>query len=152
MDGLNLMIAAELERIRKETDSDFTAFAAPRRDESSWRWTYASGSLNGRYALLAVKPGRGIVGAALRTERVIVLDRHRHALDLRKEDSPLLMAERLEAVAAVPVLLPNGPQGVLLLGARSPMDYDSASIEKLYESAKRLSSVFSQAADNPSVS
>jgi nitrogen regulatory protein A len=152
VDGFNPTIATQLEQLRNETGCDFAAFAVPLSDKASFHWNYASGNLNGRYTKLTVKSGRGIAGTALRTERAIVLDHHRYAADLRKEDSPLFTAERLEAAAAVPVLLTNGFKGVLLLGSRSPRDFDASFVEKLYEAARRLSLVFSQSTDNPSVS
>jgi nitrogen regulatory protein A len=152
MDDLNPTIAAALEQFRNETEGDFAAFAVPLSDKASLHWNYASGNLNRRYTQLTVKSGRGIAGTALRTERAVVLDRHRYAADLRKEDSPLFTAERLEDAAAVPILLANGFKGVLLLGCRSPRNFDTFFVEKLYEAARRFSLVFSQSPDNPSVS
>ncbi|WP_052487230.1 GAF domain-containing protein [Gordoniibacillus kamchatkensis] len=154
MDGCAAAMVAELDRLRLETGSDFAAFAVPLEGEASWRWSCASGNLNSRYKGLVIKSGRGIAGSALRTGRAVVLGRHRYASDLRKDDLPLLSAERLEAAAAVPVTVPaaGGSKGVLLVGARSPRDYDAASVEKLCESAQRITDSLSPSDGNPSVS
>jgi nitrogen regulatory protein A len=143
MNGLNPTIAAELNQLRLDTGSDFAAIAVPCGDKAALHWNYASGNLNHRYSQITVKSGRGIAGTALRTERAVVLDHHRYAADLRKEDSPLLTAEKLEAAVAVPVLFTNGTKGVLLLGSRYPRDFDAPLVEKLYKGAKRFSLQFS---------
>lgn len=138
MDSFDLRLAGELEWLRDVTGSDLVAFAAPGKQQSQWRWISALGESSDRFLRLAVQPGRGIAGAALRTGRTIVLDRHRDAFDLRKADAPLLVTERLSSVAAAPVLLNGKAVGLLLLGSRSERDYDNDSVRLLTDASSRI--------------
>jgi nitrogen regulatory protein A len=131
----------ELERLLAATGSDFAAYAAPDGREPLWRWVYACGGTSDRLLRLAVRPGRGIAGAALRTGRAVVLGRHRNAAGLRMEDTALLLAERLESVAAAPVLIDAAPIGLVLLGSRSERDYDQAAVRLLTDASLRLAHI-----------
>jgi nitrogen regulatory protein A len=141
MDSFDIPFDSELERLRAATGSDLAAYAAPADSELRWRWVRAAGASGVRLPRLAVQPGRGIVGAVLRTGRPIVLDRHKHAAQLRKDDAQLLLAERLSTVAAAPVLRSGSATGVLLLGSRTGKDYDSAAVQLLTAAAARLEAV-----------
>ncbi|MCZ8514783.1 GAF domain-containing protein [Paenibacillus filicis] len=141
MDSFDSRLASELQRLRDETGSDLVAFAVPVSQLSQWRWVRVIGAESERILRLAVQTGRGIAGAALRTGRTIVLDRHKNANDLRKEDASLLLAERLSSVAAAPVIYDGNAVGLILIGSRSEKDYDNAAVQLLGDTSSRLAAV-----------
>ncbi|MCD1258589.1 GAF domain-containing protein [Paenibacillus athensensis] len=138
MDSFEAQLLGELERLRVETGSDVAAYAAPARRSPLWGWVRVAGEVGRRFVRMAVQPGRGLVGAALRTGRAVVLDRHRDAADLRREDAALLLTERLIAAAAAPVLRDGHAVGLLLLASRRERDYGVDDVRLLTESALRL--------------
>lgn len=140
MDSFDSLLAIELEWLRDQTGSDLAAFAAPIPQQPQWRWIRAIGESSDRMMRLAVQPGRGVAGAALRTGRTIVLNRHRNAYDLRKEDAPLLLMERLSSVVAAPVLYEGKAVGLILLGSRSEKDYDNEAVQLLADTSSRIAS------------
>lgn len=141
MDSFDARLANELQRLRDETGSDLAAYAAPDSPQSKWRWKRAVGESGTRLLRLTVQPGRGIAGAALRTGRTIVLDRHRNASDLRREDAPLLLSERLSSVAATPVVVEGRVVGLILLGSHSERSYDDATLQLLTDTSARIAAV-----------
>jgi len=138
MDSFETQLVHELERLCAETGSDVAAYAAPARLSPLWGWVRVAGKVGRRFMQLAVQPGRGLVGAALRTGRAVVLDRHRDAYDLRREDAALLLPERLSSVAAAPVLHNGQAVGLLLLASRTGRDYGQDDVRLLAESALRI--------------
>ncbi|MFC0212200.1 GAF domain-containing protein [Paenibacillus chartarius] len=141
MSELERAIAVEVDLLRSGTSSDYAAYAAPIPGEPLWRWRGMSGSISQRTALLAVRPGRGIAGAVIKTGRTIVLGRHRNEADLRKEDALLLETERLVAAAAVPVNVSGVTQGLLLIASREPRDYDADDMMRLNAAAEALAAM-----------
>ncbi|GAB2700896.1 GAF domain-containing protein [Paenibacillus thermoaerophilus] len=140
-----LSLSEAIDRLRADIGCDFAAFAQPDPAHAAWRWTHASGSESGRYLRLTVRPGRGVAGIALLTGRLVASDRHRYAADLRKDDAPLWIPERLESAAAVPVRLGKQRTAVLLIGRRDPGPFAPGQLEGLQEAAERLALLFAAA-------
>jgi len=136
MDTNDSRLRDALEQVRERTGSDIAAFAVSAG--RGWHWVEAAGNTSERFLRLAIQPGRGIAGAVLRTGRAVALDRHRNAADLRREDASLLHAEQLNAVAAAPVEHGGATVGILLIGARTPKDYDAEAMQLLVQASSLL--------------
>lgn len=81
------------------------------------KWHYVSGNLNDRYKMIILRKGRGLAGMVMKTgKRMIIAD---VVASLSPEDKikyPILIAENLTAMVAIPLCYNNQVYGVLLLG------------------------------------
>ena len=96
------------------------------------KWHYVSGNLNDRYKMIILRKGRGLAGMVMKTgKRMIIAD---VVASLSPEDKikyPILIAENLTAMVAIPLCYNNQVYGVLLLGQRdgkSLPDYETLDI------------------------
>ncbi|MDP5275618.1 GAF domain-containing protein [Chengkuizengella axinellae] len=141
MGSLQPEIEKHLEGIRLLSSSDFVGFAILDKEEYIIRWKYVSGNRNDRYKRIRLRPGKGIAGQVIKHGRPVIFDTQydRSLIDLR--EYPILLAESLEAVAAVPVTLKNAVTGVLMIGSRILRDFDKQTIELLESIAEQLGSM-----------
>lgn len=137
------IIIVQLEHIRVRTHSDFAAMALPLGQGSGLlHWSCAAGNTNRRYEQMKVKRGRGLAGLALQIGRLLTWDAasgDAAKLHGMYRDCPVLMAEGLQAAAAVPLhsfLLPDA--GLLLVGRRQPNAYSAAELLDVQTCAEAL--------------
>ncbi len=110
-------------KIRELTASDFSGLAWIVYPENRIRWLHVSGNLNLRYSQLALKPGRGLAGQVIRQGRPLIVNSTMEDYEQMKHEYPIMSVENLRSVMALPVLLRQDTDGVLLAGRRTPHAY-----------------------------
>ncbi|MBD2847660.1 hypothetical protein IDH44_20915 [Paenibacillus sp. IB182496] len=131
-------LGAYIEEVRQRTASDFAALALPLPGGGRYSWQYASGNLNMRYRQMLVRRGKGLPGRALLLDRLVVWDGNGDAGEGHLGDSPIVLAERLLAAAALPLPLVADRRAVLLAGLRTPGCELTAWLLELAVQADRL--------------
>ncbi|WP_409344665.1 GAF domain-containing protein [Paenibacillus sp. MBLB4367] len=134
-------VSGELDAIRLLTASDVTALAWVESGQKRIRWSHMSGNDNERYKHIAHRSNQGIAGTVVRTGRSVKSDTSDAALAKVCRDDPLMIAEKLNAVMAAPIVRQGEVQGVLLAGKRSGNAYSSANMEQLVQAGRRLASL-----------
>ncbi|PYI52536.1 GAF domain-containing protein [Paenibacillus flagellatus] len=133
-------LQTELDALRLATSSDFAAAAFAGGADRGIRWIGASGSVGERYRLLVEKESaadRGIAGWVVRHGRPFVVCGTESNAEGRRTKYPLLLAEKLTAIAAVPIRDGADVVGALLIGQRTERAYDPADTEMLEREAER---------------
>lgn len=148
-----------LDRLRLLTNSDLAALALHDRMSRYMKWSFISGSRNGKILTMKITPGVGPAGMALRLGR-----EYRHgaaagsvSCDIGhgaggspvspnvSESCPAMLAERLVTAAAYPLLKLDGPiiGGLLLLGRRAGDVYGDCERLAAEESLTAIKAVWS---------
>ncbi|MGO4888053.1 GAF domain-containing protein [Anaerobacillus sp. MEB173] len=130
-----------LTSLRNQTSSDFSALASFDKVKREIRWIFVSGNKNERYKKMMLKPGVGIAGKVIRFGHTIVIDKNVPDLDNQRLNSPIMLAEELCSVVAVPVMVNNKISAVLLVGHRSDREYTENDIDILMETSEYIGSL-----------
>ncbi|EOH96970.1 hypothetical protein UAY_02702 [Enterococcus moraviensis ATCC BAA-383] len=110
-----------IDQIKVDLKVDFVALALSTVNEITKirviRWNYVAGNTNQNYKKIRLQVGKGIGGIVWRTGRPY------QATDLQKQpeklvELPITRMEKLETIAAFPVLKSGEVKGVLLVGYR----------------------------------
>ncbi|MDO7906837.1 GAF domain-containing protein [Paenibacillus sp. JX-17] len=142
MPELPAEIQREIDLVCTDSRSDIAGVALAALPEGKVGWLYVSGSRNGRYRRIIVKPGRGIAGLTLRSGRPVKLDDAEPDLAKLRQNSPLMLAEQLHAAMAVPLRSADGQAvGVLMVGRRSPHVYTPEDLKSAESAAAKLRSL-----------
>lgn len=131
-------IAAGMERIRLETDSDFAGLGLIDTNIRKLRWSHALGSISKRTLLVEQKPSAGISGAAIRSGRPASTSAAMTDAERFKLGEPILLAEQLRIAVSVPIETSEGITGVILLGRRSLQAYRAEELECATMLTKKL--------------
>ncbi|MCP1312581.1 GAF domain-containing protein [Paenibacillus tyrfis] len=134
-------IAEQLHRLRLDTHSDFVAVALPDSDQRI-RFHYADGNDNDRYRHMIVRSGRGVAGVAILLDRMSRLEKGHPQFEKLRLECPVMLAEKLYAAVAIPVILPLNRRGVLLTGSRSFETYTDHETELMLMTAEAISEWF----------
>ncbi len=124
----------QLNDLRVNEGYDFAGVALYEHHNSSApiKWHYVSGNTNQRYKMIILCKGRGLAGMVMKTGKRMIIDDV--ASSLSPEDKikyPILIAEDLTAMVAIPLCYNNQVYGVLLLGQRDGKalpDYETLDI------------------------
>lgn len=122
----------EIDRLRDRFRFDFVSLALvqPAEDRFVLTWQYASGNLNERYKRIVLHSGKGIAGIVFKTGKPMLIQNV--AADLSSKDLfnyPIIVAERLKSLGALPLWEEKRVVGVLLAGFRTEYRLDEASFE-----------------------
>ncbi|REK68287.1 MAG: GAF domain-containing protein [Cohnella sp.] len=128
----------ELEQLRELISVDVAALAWYRERERRLVWEVASGCGDERYRMLSIRIGRGLEGTVPRIGRPLILDPCNPGTARMKEQSPLMLVEKLQVAAGFPVLSQGRLKGVLLAGNRSVRCYTPENLAVLQLSANWL--------------
>lgn len=123
MERVRGLVEKELALLRELVSADVSAVAWKRREDGGWSWWAAAGCGDDRHRQLAVRMGRGPEGRAPRIGRPVVVDDAHRELSAVREESPLMVVERLQAAIAYPIVGSAGVDGVLLAGNRDARAY-----------------------------
>ena len=105
---------------------------------SMLRWKYTYGATNQRVQRMAMRPGQDLVGTALRTGRTVMLDEQSRG-EYTPDRCPLMLAERLVCAIAVPLFKQGSlPDGVLLVGSRTPRTFSPEIVMQTEQTARQL--------------
>lgn len=148
MESLQKTIEAHLCALRQETSTDFAALAWSDSEEQTIRWKFASGNRNQRYKKIVLRQGMGIAGYVIRTGRPTILSSFSPKSVDDPREYPILLAEGLQSVVAVPVTVQGRVRGVLLVGCREARTYDDQTVLQVSESAERLSDLLQEGLDD----
>lgn len=140
-------IQLELDALRIETGSDFSALAEVDRMLRRIEWKYVSGHLTDRYLEMTGRAGRGIDGLVLRHGRSLISGVNAPG---DPAETPIMAAEYLQSAAAVPVTDGGDIIGVLLVGMRAARTYSPEDVERIYRTAERLTRLQEMKRWNPS--
>ena len=111
----------EVERLREKFGCDLVALALVETAEQQYvlKWQYVSGNSNDRFKRIVLQSGRGVAGLVFKTGKPL---RVPCVAEFVKKDGlfsyPIIMSEKLQSVAAVPLWNKGRVAGVLLCGCR----------------------------------
>lgn len=111
-------VRTRLEQVRQQLSCDFSAVARLDRGENRIRWECVSGNISTRLFQMSKKPGSGISGHVVRYGRPIVLDASTPNLEQERNKYPIMLAERLNSIIAVPLHRNEQIEGALIAGNR----------------------------------
>lgn len=134
-------ISEFIHHIRLSTRSDFAALALLSQDGRRYRWQYTSGNQNDRYKQMVVRKGKGLAGMAVLLGRTLTIDSQSDLSIKLDMDSPLMMAEGLQAAAAIPVREAVGDHGVLVIGIRRTYCYSENELREFQGFADDLANM-----------
>ncbi|HTG70829.1 MAG TPA: GAF domain-containing protein [Candidatus Udaeobacter sp.] len=141
MKTIGVNVTACIERLRLETGSDFATLGLIDTGKRKLCWSYAAGSMSERTLLVEQKPTAGLSGIAIRSGRTAstgaaLTDKERFEME-----EPVLLTEQLRIAASMPLVMPNGIAGVLLIGRRSADCYAADELEKAFSLTKELATI-----------
>ncbi|GIO32055.1 MULTISPECIES: GAF domain-containing protein [Paenibacillus] len=122
----------EIDRLRDRFQFDFVSLALVQSAEDRFvlTWQYASGNLNERYKRIVLHSGKGIAGIVFKTGKPMLISNVTTDLNARDLfNYPIIVAERLKSLGAVPLWEGKRVIGVLLAGYRAENRLDAASFE-----------------------
>jgi len=151
MEQIKIEIIKQLDNVRNETTSDFSAFATLRQNDQIIQWNYVSGNTNNRYKNMIGRPGKGLAGFVIRADRAMVIDESTPNYLQKRLDYPIMLAENLQAAVAVPVKADNKTVGVLVIGSRTAKTYTSRELKNIDVTAEALASAYHKRKDNISI-
>lgn len=134
----------EMDAIKAATFSDIAALAWLEGREQRIRWLHMSGNDNERSKYIAHRTNQGIAGTVIRTGRPFSIDASPAELSKARKDDPLMLAEKLLSVIAVPIVQHGEVRGVLLAGKRTENAYTGADIDFLAGAGGRLAEFISK--------
>ncbi|MEI5993447.1 GAF domain-containing protein [Candidatus Enterococcus mansonii] len=114
-------VQQQIDQIKSELTVDFVALALSTINNVTKvreiRWKYVAGNTNQNYQRIRLQVGKGIGGIVWRTGRAY------QATNLQNQSEklvelPITRMEKLETIAAVPVVKKGEVKGVLLVGYR----------------------------------
>jgi nitrogen regulatory protein A len=111
-------LANALETYREMLELDYAAIAKVDERDNQIRYECVTGNRTNRHVHFVNRPGNGIAGHVVRHGRPAVYDRNRPDLPDLKMKYPIMLAEKLEAVLAVPIFHDEIVSGVLLGAVR----------------------------------
>lgn len=133
-------IQGKIEKIKSVCDFDFIllCFLQDENHPSKWKQVYASGNRSSRYMRIVVQKRIGLTGLAMKTGRPhFIINAEKEIQKKELTQYPIIMAEKLKSLGAVPLLANNQVIGVLLAGFRSVNQMTDGCIEKFKNEVHR---------------
>ncbi len=120
-DESNVDYQQEIDTLRNRFGFDFVSIALvqPAEDQFVLTWQYVSGNLNQRYKRIVLHSGKGVAGIVFKTGKPVFMKNVNTGLDSKDLfNYPIIVAEQLQSLGAVPLWKGNRVMGVLLVGFR----------------------------------
>ncbi len=143
MGSLHGDIEASLSELRRLTATDFAAIAWL-DTEQMIRWKYASGNRNDRYKRIVLRFGKGIAGKVMSSGRPMILDSFSPKSGDDPREYPILLAEGLKSIVAVPITTNERVKGVLLVGCRTARVFEDDVVELIISVSEQLETLLRQ--------
>lgn len=126
----------EIDKLRDRFQFDFVSMALvqPAEDRFVLTWQYASGNINERYKRIVLHSGKGIAGMVFKTGKPMLIQNVN--VDIESRDLfnyPIIVAEQLKSLGAIPLWEGSRVRGVLLVGYRNENRLDQAAFERFQE-------------------
>lgn len=136
---LDTTIQNKIENIRKRCEFDFIklAFFQGREMDRNIKPVYASGNRSMRYMRIVLQTRKGLAGQVLKTGRpafVINVDEEIKQTDFHQY--PIIMAEGLKSLGALPLFEESKVIGVILAGFRTKNKMTNELIERFKSEVK----------------
>ncbi|MDN4071093.1 GAF domain-containing protein [Paenibacillus vini] len=130
----------KIDQLREQLGYDFVslAFAQSASDGFVITWQFASGNLNNRYKRILLQSGKGIAGIVFKTGKPMLVSNVKEELSPQDlfNDYPIIISERLNSLAAIPLYQLDRVEGVLLAGFREGKTVTKNNFRQLYDSLK----------------
>lgn len=122
-----------IEQLAEQGNFDFYGVGELNSDKRKLQWVWAKGSVSSRTLNMAQTRRTGLAGAAIRSGRLVVCDESIiHSEWGRMHDNdPVMLAERLQAAAAVTVVCDGLVCGVLFVGYRTTHRIKETELESI---------------------
>ncbi|MDC3417859.1 GAF domain-containing protein [Aquibacillus salsiterrae] len=105
--------------LREVVSCDFTGIALQKHSGMDIIWPYVSGNTNEKYKYITVRFGKGVAGKIISSSSPMLIEQFPENTLGKSTDYPILLAEKLISVYAVPIVLNGIPKGVILIGYRT---------------------------------
>lgn len=135
-----------LEQFRSALALDYAAVARVDERDNQIRYEQVTGNKTNRHIQMVKRPGNGIAGLVVRHGRPVRIDAGRDDLAELKTQYPIMLAEKLEAVLAVPIFRGEAVGGVLLGAVRRSRRFSSDETERAAEWAKDMAAAWQNSA------
>ena len=124
-----------IDQLRQQFDFDFVALNIVNTIDDSpiLKWQYAAGNLNNRYQRVVLHPGKGIAGTVFKTGKPMLVKNVDE--EIPKSELfcyPIILAENLKSIYAVPLWENHRVVGVLLVAFRKQNSFTDTSFEKFH--------------------
>ncbi|WP_374954625.1 GAF domain-containing protein [Paenibacillus sp. AR247] len=132
----NYQYQAEIEKLRDRFQFDFVSLALvqPAEDRFVLTWQYASGNMNDRYKRIVLHSGKGIAGIVFKTGKPMLIQNVNTDIESRDLfNYPIIVAEQLKSLGAIPLWEAARVQGVLLVGYRVENRLTQAAFDQFQE-------------------
>ncbi|MEC0369471.1 GAF domain-containing protein [Paenibacillus chibensis] len=126
----------EIDKLRGRFQFDFVSMALvqPAEDRFVLTWQYASGNINERYKRIVLHSGKGIAGMVFKTGKPMLIQNVNADIESRDLfNYPIIVAEQLKSLGAIPLWEDSRVKGVLLVGYRNENRLDQAAFERFQE-------------------
>lgn len=126
----------EIDKLRDRFQFDFVSMALvqPAEDRFVLTWQYASGNINDRYKRIVLHSGKGIAGIVFKTGKPMLIQNVNADIESRDLfNYPIIVAEQLKSLGAVPLWDGTRVMGVLLVGYRAENRLNKASFDIFQE-------------------
>ncbi|SFA97881.1 nitrogen regulatory protein A [Cohnella sp. OV330] len=139
--GTREAIQAILALLREEIGCDLSAVGLTEPASNTLRWPVASGNANDRLSGISEKPGRGLSGTVMKVGRPMTISMAELVYTRQLQEYPLLLAENLRSVYAVPLYRGGAPAGVLVAGDRKKRVYRTEERRLIANAGERIASL-----------
>ncbi|GAK41392.1 hypothetical protein TCA2_3883 [Paenibacillus sp. TCA20] len=139
MHRLTLLDEEALNRLHQNLTSDFTAIVLLTEPEGKLRVISSLGRRSERTSKLAFRPSQGIAQHVFKYGRKYMIDGSSLDLSGLRQACPLLLAERLKSIIAVPILHNKLPVGLIITGHRSNYTFTDTDIKRAQNEANVIS-------------
>ncbi|WP_136603627.1 GAF domain-containing protein [Paenibacillus dokdonensis] len=126
----------EIDGLRDRFQFDFVSMALvqPAEDRFVLTWQFASGNINDRYKRIVLHSGKGIAGIVFKTGKPMLIQNVNTDIESRDLfNYPIIVAEQLKSLGAVPLWDGTRVMGVLLVGYRAENRLNKASFDIFQE-------------------
>lgn len=131
-----------IKKIREQFGFDFIALALEQNanDRYEFKWEYADGNRSNRYKRIILQTGKGVVGNVFKSGKPMLITEIASFLESTNLfDYPIIQAEGLTSLGAIPLYNQNRVQGVLLVAYR---DERKLTAEKFSEFKEKVGPSF----------
>ncbi|WP_143262138.1 GAF domain-containing protein [Sediminibacillus massiliensis] len=129
---------SECEQLRESTACDFVGVALQKYDELDVIWPFVHGNSNEKYKYITVRYGKGIAGKVIATSGIMTIERFPEDIIGKSTDYPIMLAERMVAAMASPLLWKGIPKGAVLIGYRQNHIFTDNEGEKLLKATRKM--------------
>lgn len=141
MNTVEPAIAACIDRLQFNTNSDFAILGMMDPSGRRLRWSLSAGRTSERTKLVEQKSTTGLSGKAIRSGRQAAANTAMSDRERFKLGEPILLTEQLRIAVSVPIAIHNKISGVLLIGRRTDSSYVADELQQASHAAKELASL-----------